>query len=219
MIEAGLWRWVAWGWQSGRPFWRGQPWEPTCRGEPMGGQVGVRLRQGTIVWALSSKAVVFNFFFSFSFLAALWHMGFPDQGSDLSCSCLWQRQIFNPLCHSGYQTCDPVLQRCCWSYFIIAGTPVFKILNVILESQGTVPSGRVHGVFGTSTWCLLIHMQSLLNPSVSCSTAWDHYQILRYYLTLQHTCMIKIKPKQNKALLLIVGILEYCWTGEWHDQR
>ena len=38
---------------------------------------------------------------------------------------------------------------------------VFKLSNIIPESRGSVPSGRVHGVLGTPTWCLVVHMQPL----------------------------------------------------------
>ena len=46
----------------------------------------------TATWELQIRVVLFSFFF-FSFLAALHHMEFLGQGSDLSCSC--------DLCRSG----------------------------------------------------------------------------------------------------------------------
>ena len=74
-----------------------------------------------------------NFFF-FSFLATPWHMEFPGQGSDPSCSCdlrCSNARCFNPLCWAaGGQTCILVLQRHCRSCSATEGTPRQNILNI-----------------------------------------------------------------------------------------
>ena len=73
-------------------------------------------------------------FFFFSFLATTWHMEFPGQGSDPSCSCdlrCSNARCFNPLCWAaGGQTCILVLQRHCWSCSATEGTPRQNILNI-----------------------------------------------------------------------------------------
>ena len=70
----------------------------------------------------------FFFFFCFSFLATLWHMEFPGQGSapshtwDLHHTCSYVG-ILNPLCQTGDWTCVPALLRQCWSCCATAGYP------------------------------------------------------------------------------------------------
>lgn len=85
----------------------------------------------SILLIVSFAEQKFNFFF-FSFLAALWHVEFLDQGSNLSssfdlcCSCSNARS-FKLLCQTGDQSCGLVLQRCRRPSCGIAETP--QILN------------------------------------------------------------------------------------------
>ena len=62
----------------------------------------------------------------FFFSAALWHMEFPDQGSNLSQSCHLHHSygwISNPLCRAGDGSCVLELQRLWWSHCVTVGTP------------------------------------------------------------------------------------------------
>ena len=62
------------------------------------------------------------------FLAALWHMEFLGQGSDLthsydlSCSCGNAGSLIHCARPRDW-TCILALQRCCWSHYTTAGTP------------------------------------------------------------------------------------------------
>ena len=69
-----------------------------------------------------------------SFLATLWHMKFPGQGPDLSCSCnLCQScrntESLNSLHWAGDWTRVPVLQRLHRSHCTAAGTPAILFCN------------------------------------------------------------------------------------------
>ena len=100
------------------------PWEicltPTCKETITQAQTAIKfwLKGRRIIpkacwWHTPFSSILFVFLF----LAALWHMGFAGQGSDLSHSCnlnsqLWQCGILNTLCRARDWTCIPALQRC-----------------------------------------------------------------------------------------------------------
>ena len=70
------------------------------------------------------------FFFLFS-LAASWHMAFPGQGSDPSCSLELRHGcghagFLNPVCRATDRTCNPALQRCHRSLCTTAGNPIMN---------------------------------------------------------------------------------------------
>ena len=47
---------------------------------------------------------------------------------------------------------------------------VVKLLNVLAEDRGSVPSRRVHGDLGTPTWCPLAHMLTPLSLEAQLET-------------------------------------------------
>ena len=76
----------------------------------------------------------FSFLFFFFFSAALEHMEFPGQGSDLSHSCDLCRSCgnagsFNPLYQAGDWTCVSAFQRHCQSCCTTAETPAVRFLT------------------------------------------------------------------------------------------
>ena len=81
----------------------------------------------TTIWCCFEHSFLcFLVFVFFLFLDAPWHMEFPGQGSDLSCSCSLRHSCsntgsFNLLCRTGAQTCILVLQRRCQSHCTTAG--------------------------------------------------------------------------------------------------
>ena len=73
--------------------------------------------------------LLFLFLFLFCFLVVPWHIEFPDQGSDPSCSCnLCHCWILHPLGWARDRTCIPALQRHCQSHCATAGTPRSTLL-------------------------------------------------------------------------------------------
>ena len=79
-------------------------------------------------WRVKSTFYIYIYIF-FSFLATPRHIEFPDQRSDLSCSCnlchsCGNTRSFNPLRWTGDQTFILGLQRCCWSHYTTVGTPL-----------------------------------------------------------------------------------------------
>lgn len=73
------------------------------------------------------------FFFNFLFLGFPQHMESQRQVLDLSPQSqpkpqMWQQWLFNPLCQTGDQTCNPALPRCPRSCCPTAGTPAWSPL-------------------------------------------------------------------------------------------
>ena len=113
--------------------WHGRP--PTCYAFASLEKLWEELRETKAYWE-TSKVLLRHVLTSHSFpswsgffLATLWLMELPGQGSDPSCSCddtkpqLQQHQILNPLRWARDQILIPWLPRCCQSPWATVGTP------------------------------------------------------------------------------------------------
>ena len=86
------------------------------------------------------------FFVCFVFVAALQHVEFLGQGSDLSRSCS-NSKSFNPLCQARNQTCVLALQTHCWSRCATAETPVYKVFaDCELRGGSTLLTPKFNGI-------------------------------------------------------------------------
>ena len=75
----------------------------------------------------------------FSFLAAPWHMEFPGQVSDLSCSCELRHSCsnagsFDPPCWAGIKPASLVQQKCCRFHCVTEETPYLTIFLKVLAN-------------------------------------------------------------------------------------
>ena len=90
---------------------------------------------------MSPKIPILNFFFPF--LAALQHIEFPGQGSNLSSSCDLCHSCSNLRCLThctgpGIELASLLLQRYHWSCCAIAGTPDNSLLIIGLKRNRRV---------------------------------------------------------------------------------